>query len=84
MDADGGFTYRPDPGFTGSVTFEYEVLDGHGGRTASNRIAPTTTVTINVLETPEFAIPTLDTWSRMLMVLLMGIGGALAFRWVRP
>ncbi len=31
LNADGGFTYRPNKHFTGSDSFTYVALDGNGG-----------------------------------------------------
>ena len=31
LNADGSFTYTPDPGFAGTDTFTYEISDGNGG-----------------------------------------------------
>jgi len=41
---DGSFTYTPDPGFSGTDTFEYEAFDGQ----ASSNVA-TVTITVNPL-----------------------------------
>ncbi len=41
LNADGSFTYTPDPGYNGTDSFVYEVSDGNGG-------TDTATVTINV------------------------------------
>ena len=55
LNADGSFTYTPDPGFAGVDTFTYEVCDGNGG-------CDTALVVIDVLpdvygdeNTPPFA-----------------------------
>ena len=41
LNADGSFTYTPNPGYNGIDSFIYEVSDGNGG-------TDTATVTINV------------------------------------
>ncbi|MBI5618467.1 MAG: tandem-95 repeat protein, partial [Gammaproteobacteria bacterium] len=38
---DGSFTFTPNPGYTGTTSFEYQLLDGYGGQTQG-------TVTIDV------------------------------------
>lgn len=47
--ANGGFTYRPAPGFVGADTFTYRISDGVQTATAS--------VTITVINTPPVAFP---------------------------
>ncbi|MEM9782755.1 MAG: Ig-like domain-containing protein [Pseudomonadota bacterium] len=42
VGADGGFTYTPDPGFTGIDSFTYDLGDGEGG---SDQVLVTVTVT---------------------------------------
>jgi hypothetical protein len=60
--ADGSFTYTPDPGFTGTDTFNYMVDDGAGG-TAQG----TVTVTVNSSNTTSTfylrpGAPAADNW----------------------
>jgi large repetitive protein len=46
LNPDGSFTYTPNPGFTGTDGFTYEVSDGDGGRSSA-------TVTFTVNAAPE-------------------------------
>lgn len=50
IDPDGTFTYNPPPGFTGTDTFTYEILDNEGEAVldASGIPGATSTVTIQV------------------------------------
>lgn len=54
---DGSFTYTPEPGYTGVVTFDYNVTDGYGSYSVA-------TVTFNITETKansDYAVTQTDT-----------------------
>ena len=65
LDPDGDFTFTPAPGFTGEVTFTYEVCFEYDG----DDYCEEATVTINVL-CPEF-----ETWIAVLQECAVSEGG---------
>jgi len=74
LNLDGSFTYTAPFGFSGSVSFQYEINDGHGETDRA-------TVNIQVIaELPPSAIPALDHWMKLLLVLLLTGGAAVSFR----
>jgi hypothetical protein len=63
LNPDGSFTHTPNPGFSGTDSFEYEVDDGNDG-------TDTATVTITVIPTGPFLrlpdglrCPDIDQWT---------------------
>ena len=60
-DSDGGFTYTPDPGYTGTDSFTYVLEDVDGSPTGTVTItvtAPATTTTTAASTTSTTAAPT--------------------------
>jgi VCBS repeat-containing protein len=51
FNADGTFTYTPDPDFNGTDSFTYEVSDGQGGTATA-----TATITVNSVNDPPIAV----------------------------
>ena len=64
--ADGSFSFVPDPGFTGTVTFPYAITDRNGGIASANQI-------INVIS-PDVAEATLAKSPATLLVDADGSG----------
>jgi VCBS repeat-containing protein len=63
LAADGAFTYAPDPGFAGTDSFTYSVLDARGG------LSDPATVTITVGDPSVVEIPTLSELATLLFAL---------------
>ena len=77
MNTDGTYTYTPKPGFVGTDTFSYAIVDGTG-------TTATATVTITVLS-PIPPTGDAEAWNLLaLLVLLLGSGGLLLWRRKRP
>jgi streptogramin lyase len=57
LNANGSFTYTPNPDFIGTDTFTYQVND----TAASNNLSNITTVTINVTAAPPAGLPEITT-----------------------
>ena len=56
LDAEGSFTYTPDPGFLGTDTFTYAVSDGHGGSDSglvSITVTPLVTIAVGDVAVTE-------------------------------
>ena len=74
FNPDGRFTFTPVAGFTGTISFSYQLCSGAGGT------APcvTTTVTLNIRPAAAGvqAVPTLHTWALMGLAALLGGLGA--------
>lgn len=71
MQLDGSFTYTPNPGFTGVVTFKYQVTDHPAGLTSNEA-----TVTIDCHEEDVGARVTLLTATSLLIPPRLGSGKA--------
>ncbi len=71
LAADGGFTYDPDPGFTGSDSFTYQATDGSDP-------SGTTTVTIDVTNAAATTAPDAYAASKNNLLTIPAASGVLA------
>jgi len=58
LNADGTFTYTPNPGFSGTDTFTYEVCDNQTPKLCSNAVV---TITVNYVNYPPVAYDNTNT-----------------------
>jgi hypothetical protein len=77
LNLDGSFTFTAPPNFSGSVSFRYEVNDGHGETDQAE-------VDIEVIgEVITRPIPGLNHWMKLLLVLIIAGFAVMSFRRMR-
>ena len=70
---DGGFTYTPNPGFTGKDKFFVKGTDNHSN---SAQTAITLNVTLSLTPEPAKPIPTLGSWAQIILMLMLALIGS--------